>query len=179
MIELTPDRAMLILQNQLGGLKREARTTVAVMRAVPADRADYRPDPCAKTALELVRHIADADIRFIGAVLHGIFDLTPLVPESARTPEEIADWYQTRFLADFEALTRATPDQLTRVVDFRGRFQWPALHFLTLGLHHTIHHRGQLSSYLRPMGGKVPSIYGESYDTRLPPGPPAETGRKN
>jgi uncharacterized damage-inducible protein DinB len=36
--------------------------------------------------------------------------------------------------------------------------------FLAVGLHHTIHHRGQLSSYLRSMGAKVPSIYGESYD---------------
>jgi uncharacterized damage-inducible protein DinB len=36
--------------------------------------------------------------------------------------------------------------------------------FLMMGMHHTIHHRGQLSSYLRCMGAKVPSIYGESYD---------------
>jgi uncharacterized damage-inducible protein DinB len=28
-----------------------------------------------------------------------------------------------------------------------------------------IHHRGQLSTYIRPMGGKVPSIYGPSADT--------------
>ena len=27
-----------------------------------------------------------------------------------------------------------------------------------------IHHRGQLSTYIRPMGGKVPSIYGPSGD---------------
>jgi uncharacterized damage-inducible protein DinB len=33
-----------------------------------------------------------------------------------------------------------------------------------MGLNHTIHHRGQLSSYLRCMGAKVPSLYGESYD---------------
>jgi uncharacterized damage-inducible protein DinB len=43
-------------------------------------------------------------------------------------------------------------------------FQMPAVSFLTLSQNHTIHHRGQLSTYLRPMGGKVPSIYGESYD---------------
>jgi uncharacterized damage-inducible protein DinB len=29
---------------------------------------------------------------------------------------------------------------------------------------HSIHHRGQLSTYLRPMGSKVPSIYGGSAD---------------
>jgi len=34
-------------------------------------------------------------------------------------------------------------------------------------LNHSIHHRGQLSMYLRPMGAKVPSIYGESYDARI------------
>jgi uncharacterized damage-inducible protein DinB len=37
------------------------------------------------------------------------------------------------------------------------------MHLLS-GMSHTIHHRGQLSQYLRPMGAKVPSIYGQSYD---------------
>ena len=43
-------------------------------------------------------------------------------------------------------------------------FQLPAVTYLNFVLHHSIHHRGQLSMYLRPMGAKVPSIYGESYD---------------
>ena len=50
------------------------------------------------------------------------------------------------------------------MIDFRGMFQLPAVGFLQLASNHTIHHRGQLSMYLRPMGAKVPSIYGESYD---------------
>lgn len=50
------------------------------------------------------------------------------------------------------------------MVDFRGMFQQPAVLYLHLLMHHSIHHRGQLSTYLRPMGAKVPSIYGESYD---------------
>jgi uncharacterized damage-inducible protein DinB len=55
-------------------------------------------------------------------------------------------------------------EQLTKIVDFRGIFQLPAVLYLQFLLKHTIHHRGQLSMYLRPMGAKVPSIYGESYD---------------
>jgi Uncharacterized protein conserved in bacteria len=51
------------------------------------------------------------------------------------------------------------------VVDFRGLFKFPAVNFLQVGLNHSIHHRGQLTMYLRPMGAKVPSIYGESYDS--------------
>jgi uncharacterized damage-inducible protein DinB len=41
----------------------------------------------------------------------------------------------------------------------------PAVMYLNFLLHHSIHHRGQLSMYLRPMGAKVPAIYGESYDS--------------
>ena len=35
---------------------------------------------------------------------------------------------------------------------------------LWIALFDVIHHRGQLSSYIRPMGGRVPSIYGPSGD---------------
>jgi uncharacterized damage-inducible protein DinB len=44
-------------------------------------------------------------------------------------------------------------------------FQLPAVMYLSFILNHSIHHRGQLSMYLRPMGAKVPAIYGESYDS--------------
>ena len=40
-----------------------------------------------------------------------------------------------------------------------------AVAFLDFSLRHSIHHRGQLSTYLRAMGGKVPPIYGESHDS--------------
>jgi uncharacterized damage-inducible protein DinB len=44
-------------------------------------------------------------------------------------------------------------------------FQMPAVMFFQVAINHSVHHRGQLSVYLRPMGGKVPAIYGESYDS--------------
>ena len=40
----------------------------------------------------------------------------------------------------------------------------PMVEFLWDFMFDAIHHRGQLSAYLRPMGGKVPSIYGPSAD---------------
>ncbi len=51
---------------------------------------------------------------------------------------------------------------LAETSDFAGRFQMPAVLFVRLTMHHSI--RGQLTGYLRPMGAKVPSLYGESYD---------------
>jgi uncharacterized damage-inducible protein DinB len=149
----------------LPALKNESKLTKNVLEAVPAAKADYRPDPISKSAVELVRHIAAADVRFVETVLTGKFNTAAVLPENLKTPQEIAAWYADKYGAKVEALTKATSEQLTKMVDFRGMFQRPAVTFLMIGLHHTIHHRGQLSSYLRCMGAKVPAIYGESYDT--------------
>ena len=166
MSEMTGEQAVFLLQSvYLGPLKNESRTTKKVLEAVPADKVSYRPEPAARSANELVRHIAAADNRFLEAVINGVFDTNPnMIPENAKTPQEIAAWYEQRFAKNFDALTKASGDQLIKMVDFRGMFQRPAVTFVMTGLHHTIHHRGQLSSYLRCMGAKVPSIYGESYD---------------
>ena len=170
---MTPDQAVFLLQTYLGQLKVESRTTKNVLQAVPADRADYRPDPVSKSAIELVRHIAAADIRFVDVVRAGAFNPGPGIPEGIPTPGDIATWYEATYAEAFEALSKATPDQLLKVVDFRGLFQRPAVMFLISGLSHTIHHRGQLSAYLRSMGAKVPAIYGESYDSAAAKGSPA------
>jgi uncharacterized damage-inducible protein DinB len=50
------------------------------------------------------------------------------------------------------------------VMDGRVLFEVPLGEMFWLGLFDAIHHRGQLSVYLRPMGGRVPSIYGPSAD---------------
>ena len=65
----------------------------------------------------------------------------------------------------FEKLTKLPNEQLVKIVDFRGMFQLPAVMYLNILMHHSIHHRGQLSMYLRPMGAKVPAMYGESHDS--------------
>ncbi|HKV61647.1 MAG TPA: DinB family protein [Candidatus Acidoferrum sp.] len=163
---MTSDQAKFLLDTYMGTLKNESRTTKNVLAAVPANKTDYKPDPAARTAIELARHIAAADNRFVETVINGVFDTnSALIPENVKTPAEIAAWYEERYAKNFEALTKATGDQLTKIVDFRGIFQWPAVKFLMFGLHHTIHHRGQLASYLRCMDSKVPAIYGESFDS--------------
>jgi len=165
--DLTADQAHLLVQTLLlGTIKTESRTTKSVIAAVPAGNLDYRPDPCAKSANELLRHIAVADNFFLEAVINGVFNPKAVViPEDAKTPSEIASWYEQTYAKNFAAVSNLSGYALIKIVDFRGMFQKPAFTFLELGLVHTIHHRGQLSTYLRPMGGKVPAIYGESYDS--------------
>ena len=167
MSELTPDQAHLLVHSLLlGTLKNESRTTRAVLAAVPDANADYRPDPYAKSAIELARHIAVAENRFLECVVQGVFNAaSPVLPENASASAEVAAWYEEAFAKNFAAVTQLSGEQLVRSVDFRGMFSRPAYFFLHLCLVHSVHHRGQLSTYLRPMGGKVPAIYGESYDS--------------
>jgi uncharacterized damage-inducible protein DinB len=164
MSEMTTEQAVWMRDFYLRPLKLESATTLKVMAAVPAEQSEYRPDAASRTALELLRHIAATDNRFVETVINGVFSTESLVPEAVRTPAEIGTWYAERHAANRERLAGVPAPDLVKPVDFRGMFTWPAVMFLQLGLHHTIHHRGQLSAYLRAMGAKVPSIYGESFD---------------
>lgn len=167
MNEITAEHAYLLVHELfLGILKHESRTTQSILYAVPNVNPDFRPDPHARTANELLRHTALADNLFLKTVIDGAF--TPgsvKIPEDLRRPEEVAEWYGKEHARNLEAIAQLPAEQLIKIVDFRGLFERPAFTFLQTGLLHTIHHRGQLSTYLRPMGGKVPVIYGESYDS--------------
>jgi uncharacterized damage-inducible protein DinB len=161
------DQAMFLRDGHLLPLlKAEQPVTRRVIEAIPHDKSDFRHDEVAKCAIDLAWHIVGAEHRFMEAVVTGVFDVSSGGrPESMRTSTDIAQWYGETFARDTERVAAAPVDQLVKIIDFRGLFQLPAIAFLQIGLNHSIHHRGQLSMYLRPMGAKVPSIYGESYDT--------------
>ena len=146
-------------------LEREHAVTRKIIEAIPADKADYRPDPVSKSAIELAWHIAASEKRFLEAIVAGEFNFAPMPrPDSVRNPAEIAHWHAEMFQSVLARVQKLTTEQLCKVVDFRGMLQLSAVVFFQFMLNHSIHHRGQLSTYLRPMGAKVPSIYGESYD---------------
>jgi len=162
---LQPEQATFLLHATLPRLKIEHDTTKRVIQAVPPDKGDYRPDPVSKTALELAWHIVAAEHRFLSGICDGIFDFTPINrPDSVKNSAGIAEWFDASFARNLARLEKLSGDQLAKSIDFRGMFQLPAVGFLQVTQNHTIHHRGQLSVYLRPMGARVPSIYGESYD---------------
>jgi uncharacterized damage-inducible protein DinB len=166
MQNLQPEQGTLLLQLALPVLKNEHKTTRRVIEAIPLDKGDYRPEPLAKSALELAWHIAATEQRIFGGIAAGAFDFTPIHrPETVRNSAELAQWFGDSFARNFERLSGLKGEQLVKVLDFRGVFQLPAVMYLEFTVKHTVHHRGQLSTYLRPMGSKVPAIYGESYDS--------------
>jgi len=161
---MTPEQARFLLDFTLPTLKKETATTAKVIAATPNANLDYRPTERCMPAAELMWHIASADVMFLEGILNGSFGKGPEKPEGVATPEQISAWYTGQMSPIIEKLSAYTPEEAARIIDFGGFMQAPAAGIITFAMGHSIHHRGQLSSYIRPMGGKVPSIYGPSAD---------------
>lgn len=162
---MTPDQAKFVLDEVLmPQLKAEYKTTLKVLQAVPADKGDYSPDGRSMNGLDLAWHLASVDVFFVALVLNGgAPEGDGKRPESIQTPADVAPWYAETFPNLLEQVSALSGEQLNTQIPFYS-FNETGLAYLQLMQSHSIHHRGQLSAYLRPMGGKVPAIYGGSAD---------------
>lgn len=161
--------AKTIAEFLVATFESELPATHAVMAAIPADGCNYRPDGTSKTALALARHIALEDEWLLEAVADGKFGSGKDESDGCglMTPADAISYHKKAVAAQLARVRALGGDDLLRTVDMFGAFQMPAVQFLSLALRHTVHHRGQLSAYLRAAGGKVPSIYGPSADTAI------------
>jgi uncharacterized damage-inducible protein DinB len=148
----------------LDGLMHEMQTTKKVIVAIPDGKRDYKPDPKARTAWELAWHLVTVDVQFLEEIAEGKFNMESRYKDEPKTVAEMVAWYDKNFTRSMEKVRAITPEQLVIPVDFMGAFNLPAVFYLGFVNNHSIHHRGELATYLRPMGSKVPSIYGPSAD---------------
>jgi len=137
-----------------------------VIRALPGERLDYKPHekntPAGQLAWQLSDEMSHLPILFATGEINYV---PPTVPA---TIDEIA--------STFERNAQSAADAAKAVDEERwnspARFLWngqPVWEDTVAGiawgyLFDMIHHRGQLTAYLRPMGGKVPACYGPSAD---------------
>jgi len=146
----------------------EFPATCKVLAAVPDDRRDYKPDEKSRNAWELTVHLAAGDLWFLDSIRQGAFSWDPdaekKVSAKLTKVSDVVDLYKREFPAKIAAIRAMPPEDLTKTVDFFGMFQQPNATYLGFANNHSIHHRGQLASYLRAMGSKVPAIYGGSAD---------------
>ena len=145
---------------------KELARFVKVLKAVPASRPDYRPDPKSRTATEIAWLLAQSEAALLKLVETGEIRWSDSKPNA--TLDAIVSSFETSARAVNDKLGKldeAGWDKKVRFVmegapaweDTLGAFVWGFLF-------DSIHHRGQLTTYLRPMGGKVPAVYGPSAD---------------
>jgi len=146
--------------------EKEAAATRKVIERIPQDRSDYRADPKARTARDIAWLLVREEVVLGDGLKKGAINWED-VPTPA-TVKEILDAYDTHHPDVTRKLHQLSPDTWERSVPF----MWQGQEVMrTTGyesawgfLLDVIHHRGQLSTYLRPMGSTVPAIYGPSAD---------------
>jgi len=146
---------------------------VDVCKALPSDKLEYRPHPASRSAGELV------------ALLVSVEQSCVEICKTGRSSYNSGmRWHPTtgfttlhEMIAAYENHHRALAEQFSGIDDTTwNRPAWlirgeqeiilkdTVGGLLWIALFDAVHHRGQLSTYIRPMGGKVPSIYGPSAD---------------
>ncbi len=163
---------MTIAERLLPELDHEMATTRSLLAIVPDDRADWRPHPKSMTLGELAKHVAEIGSALSRAVVGapGLdFATMPPRPGYQGTAKMVADF--DTGLAAFRAALAKVPDEAmmetwTLSAGDKVILAMPRIATLrTLIMNHMIHHRGQLSVYLRELDVPLPSIYGPTADT--------------
>ena len=140
--------------------ENEAETTRKVIARIP-EGSDYRPDPKSRTASEIAWQIACEEKMLIDALETGKAEWN--LPPAPATMKELAAHYDKQS-ADIVQRLKALPD-----AQWNGSMEWfgsqrPSPPLAWSFLFDIVHHRGQITTYLRPMGSTVPQIYGPSAD---------------
>jgi uncharacterized damage-inducible protein DinB len=140
--------------------KDESETTRKVLSRIP-EGSDYRPDPKSRTAKEIAWQIVCEEKMIIEALENGKAEWAP--PAEPATMREVLEAYE-RQAAELPARWAHLPaDRWNGTLEFFGAKR-PASPMAWSFLFDIVHHRGQISTYLRPMGSTVPQIYGPSGD---------------
>ena len=139
---------------------KESKTTRNVLSRIP-EGSDYRPDPKSRTARDIAWQIVCEEKMIIDALESGKAEWAP--SETPATMKDVIEAYDTLREGIERRWNGLTPAQWDGNLDFFGS-QRPSAPMAWSFLFDIIHHRGQITTYLRPMGAKVPQIYGPSGD---------------
>jgi uncharacterized damage-inducible protein DinB len=167
---MNADQAKTIAAAMSALWQGEMPATVRVLSAVSDAQRDYKPHARSRSAWELTTHLATADVWFVDCITQGTFAFDAAKAKEAEsafaTVADVVAYYQSTLPAKLKALTDRDGSFLAESVDFFGMMQMTRAQWIGFANNHSVHHRGQLSAYLRSMGCRVPDIYGPSGDAK-------------
>jgi uncharacterized damage-inducible protein DinB len=160
----SPDQALGIARVFLQSIEEEAKTTRKVLAAVPENQLDFKLGDKGRTARELLWHIVESEVWFGESIAAGSFAWEGPGTPAETTVAGMVAHYDRELPKSLSKVKALSGEDLVKTVDFFGAFKLPVVMYMNFWLVHTVHHRGQLSTYLRAMNAHVPSIYGGSAD---------------
>jgi uncharacterized damage-inducible protein DinB len=168
---------MPIIDLLLPEFDQEMATTRRVLERCPEDKFGWRPHAKSFTMADLATHIVDMASWMASVATKDSFDFAPpgappYKREAARTRAELLERFDQAVAAARAALAGVTDESLekpwTLLTGGRAILTAPRYSVLRVfAMNHLLHHRGQLSVYLRLSDAPVPSIYGPSADEKV------------
>lgn len=156
-------------------LKYESSLTRKILERVPLDKKEWKPHEKSMTLGRLATHVAEIS-HWISDIIHiDDYDFATnfnFKPRTASSSEELLDIFQTILDKAIADLSGMNDDDFSKTwIVRRGEqvmFNTPKkVSIRSWALNHMIHHRGQLSVYLRLLDVPVPGMYGPSADERM------------
>ena len=157
-------------------LEQEAKTTRRLLERVPEASFGWKPHEKSMSLGQLAGHVAQLPTLIVPAFTEDEFDfaVSGWKPFSPQSTAELLEKFDRNIAAAAEQLKSQPDERMGDLWKLRSGdhvlFEMPrAMVVRFVGLNHVIHHRGQLSVYLRLLDVPLPSIYGPSAD-EAPPG---------
>ena len=152
-------------------MQQEAKTTRRILERVPEGSFAWKPHEKSMSLGRLAAHVAELPELIIPALKQDELDFASgdFKPFEPKSNAELLERFDRNISAAVEALQQQPDERMGDQWRLRSGdhvlFEMPrALVVRFVGLNHVIHHRGQLSVYLRLLDVPVPSIYGPSAD---------------
>ena len=156
---------MTIREFYLRRREAESPAFMKVLKALPRERLSYKPDDRSPSAEQLVWTLTSELKACLDVIAEGQAAAKPVAPPPIDEMLEMYERWSKQLSESVSRMDEAAWERPVRI--YAGGevvLEQPAGEFLWLILFDAIHHRGQLTAYLRPMGGKVPAVYGPSAD---------------
>ena len=150
-------------------LINELAATAAIIDALPGDNLHYRPHANSRSAYEIAEHIIAHALDFNVILTEEKCDECLVMPfNSPKEGAALLSDYWNKAISVVDTVSDEAFENVNVELLVSGSplLTMPRNSMLWFFFFDVIHHRGQLSSYIRPMGGKNPSVYGWSYDTK-------------
>jgi uncharacterized damage-inducible protein DinB len=166
---------MTLAETILPEFDHETATTRTLLERVPGANADWKPHAKSMSLGHLAMHIASIPVWASITLERKEFDLNPPGGPAIATPP----WQSSRHLLQtYDTNVASARALLTRATDGEFMVQWTLKNegktlytiprvavFRSFVLNHAVHHRGQLSVYLRLLDVPLPNIYGPTADS--------------
>ncbi|MCU7549892.1 DinB family protein [Chitinophagaceae bacterium LB-8] len=155
-------------QDYLQELNMEYRATRACLQRIPESLFDYKPHPKSMTMGYLSLLVAEIPLWIKYMVTDGEIDFVTFHHFQPKTNQELVDHFEDNMAAARKALEAATDEALEESFSLKanGKLLYTSKKIIDIGItiNHWVHHRGQLTVYMRLNDIAVPSIYGPSAD---------------